>query len=94
MGRNELACLLACVDTAENEPLEVWGKYSILFNRVLSQAAASSAPGATDCRKAFTGFRIAAGMTWPPGWVRTTASGKAAASSTLRPGVMISSVSP
>ena len=23
---NELACLLACVDTAENEPLEVWGK--------------------------------------------------------------------
>ena len=25
------------VDTAENEPLEVWGKYSILFNRVLSR---------------------------------------------------------
>ena len=25
-GLDDLACLLACVDTAENEPLEVWGK--------------------------------------------------------------------
>ena len=25
-GLLDLACLLACVDTAENEPLEVWGK--------------------------------------------------------------------
>ena len=25
----DLACLLACVDTAENEPLEIWGK---IFN--------------------------------------------------------------
>ena len=29
-GLLDLACLLACVDTAENEPLEVWGK--IQFN--------------------------------------------------------------
>ena len=39
-----LACLLACVDTAENEPLEVWGKYSILFTGVLRLAACR--PGA------------------------------------------------
>ena len=53
MGRNELACLLACVDTAENEPLEVWGGNSIQYSlhslkatRFLSEArrAASSRP--------------------------------------------------
>ena len=34
------------VDTAENEPLEVWGNYSILFNRVLSPAGGAAAHGA------------------------------------------------
>ena len=37
---NEYLLAKIGVDTAENEPLEVWGKiwenYSILFNRVLS----------------------------------------------------------
>ena len=29
---NVLACLLACVDTAENEPLEVWGKIQFIIH--------------------------------------------------------------
>ena len=37
---NEYLLAKIGVDTAENEPLEVWGKYSILFNRVLSLKAA------------------------------------------------------
>ena len=31
--------MLACVDTAENEPLEVWGKIFILFTGVLRKEA-------------------------------------------------------
>ena len=32
---NEYLLAKIGVDTAENKPLEVWGNYSILFNRVL-----------------------------------------------------------
>ena len=33
---NEYLLAKIGVDTAENEPLEIWGKYSTLFNRVLN----------------------------------------------------------
>ena len=45
--------LLACVDTAENEPLEVWGKviqyYS--FVSLLAAAVAKTVPSAPFCRR-------------------------------------------
>ena len=50
MGRNELACLLACVDTAENEPLEVWGKFNSLFIRLLGRVGLRAAPRSAPAR--------------------------------------------
>ena len=39
---NEYLLAKIGVDTAENEPLEVWGKYSILFTGVLNDQAKSA----------------------------------------------------
>ena len=51
------------VDTAENEPLEVWGKYSILFNRALTANALHSvAPsGAADLQLSAIGLVLQGG---------------------------------
>ena len=40
---NEYLLAKIGVDTAENEPLEVWGKYSILFTGVLTATSAAAA---------------------------------------------------
>ena len=44
---NEYLLAKIGVDTAENEPLEVWGNYSILFNRVLRHECVSFDFGAS-----------------------------------------------
>ena len=56
---NEYLLAKIGVDTAENEPLEVWGKYSILFTGVLNEAAAADAGPERQAGAEFGANRLA-----------------------------------